>query len=268
MEDPSPVPPGVSDAGYPVWIWPNLVGLDAAAVAVVWQRFLAAAYGVPVPAAASVALALVVWGAYLADRWLDAGPGRPAEAADRHRFTRRYRPVVGGMAVFVVGAAAVPVVTLPTAYLGTGAATAAAVTAYFAAVHGARATATRELGKAFAVGLLFAAGVVVPLAADRPAGIGDWLPGVGAFAALCWLNCRFIAVWELPRERWVVGPLFGGGIALGLGVLAPAPVMLAVAASLVLLGALHLRRGRVSLRARRVLADAALLTPLAAAPLL
>ena len=42
-----------------------------------------------------------------------------------------------------------------------------------------------EAGKAAAVGLLFAAGAAVPLAAARPGEVGAWLPGVGAFAAAC-----------------------------------------------------------------------------------
>ena len=59
----------------PWWLWPNLLGLDAPAVAVVWQRFLADASGVAVPVAASAVLALVVWGIYLTDRRLDARAG-------------------------------------------------------------------------------------------------------------------------------------------------------------------------------------------------
>src|SRR5947208_1712495 len=59
----------------PWWLWPNLLALDAPAVAVTWQLFLAAKAPVAVPLAASVVLALVVWGVYLTDRAVDAATG-------------------------------------------------------------------------------------------------------------------------------------------------------------------------------------------------
>ena len=262
LDEPAVLAPAAA-LDYPLWLWPNLVGLDAPAVAVVWQRFLGAAHGVRVPAGASVALGLVVWGVYLADRWLDARPDRPAEAADRHRFARRHRTAVGVAAVAATLAAGVAALLLPAAYIGTGAAVAVGLVAYMVGVHTVGRSAVGEFGKAFLVGLLFAAGVVVPLAAERPHEALAWLPAVGAFAAACWLNCRLIAGWEAPGRDRVAGPLAAAAIALGLALVAPRPVGLAVACGVVLLLALHRVRPRVSVRARRVLADVALLTPVA-----
>jgi hypothetical protein len=260
-DDPATLaPPAALD--YPLWLWPNLVGLDAPAVAVVWQRFLGAGHGVRVPAGASVVLGLVVWGVYLADRWLDAHPGRRAEAADRHRFARRHRTAIGVVALAATVAAGVAALLLPAAYIGTGAAVAVGLAAYMVGIHAVGRPAVGDFGKAFLVGLLFAAGVVVPLAAERPHEALAWLPAVGAFAAACWLNCRLIAGWEAPGRDRSVAPLAAGALALGLAAVAPRAVGLAVACGVGLLLALHLGRGAITVRARRVLADIALLTPL------
>ena len=262
MDDPAALAPAAAP-GSPVWLWPNLVGLDAPVVAVVWQRFLGAAHGVRVPPAASIALGLVVWGVYLADRWLDARPDRPAESADRHRFARRNRTAIGLAAAGVTVAAAVAAILLPTAYIGVGVIVAVGLAAYLAGVHAVRRAAVGEFGKAFLVGLVFAAGVMVPLAAERPHEALGWWPAVGAFAGVCWLNCRLIAAWEAPGRDRPAALLVAAAAALGLAVLAPRPVGLAIGGAVVLLALLHLGRGTTSTRARRVLADVALLTPLA-----
>src|SRR5258705_13020409 len=75
----------------PVWLWPNLLSLDAPLVRVLWQASLAQRYAVPLRPAARVALFLTVWGIYIADRLLDVRhPAVTAEPA-RHRFYRRHR---------------------------------------------------------------------------------------------------------------------------------------------------------------------------------
>lgn len=256
-------PPPRRHARPPWWAWPTRLALDAPAVAVVWQRSLAAAHGVPVPVAASAVLGLVVWGVYLADRWLDAAPGRPAEPGDRHRFARRYRSlfaVVAGGCVLVAGVLAVA--ALPNGYLITGVGVASGVGLYLMAVHFGPQTGFVPGGKEFSVGALFAAGVSVPLLADPSLPLIDWFPSAGAFAALCWLNCGLIDRWEAPqaRPRWRVAlPV---GTALALATCAKPPVFLAVTAAVTLLVVLNVVRRHVGPEARRVLADAALLTPL------
>lgn len=252
-------PPG--PGRRPWWLWPNLVGLDAPVVAVVWQWGLATAFAAAVPRPASVALFLTVWGVYLADRFLDADPGRPVSPGDRHEFARRHRPAVGAVAAGVFAAAAVIAALLPRAYLAVGAVVAAAAAGYFAAVHaiGRGAGPMKEL----LVGFVFAAGVGIPLAAERPADVGDWLPAVGGFAAVCWLNCRLIDRWEAGRPAGV-GPAVAAGVAAALAAWCPPPVRGSIWAAVALLAGLHVARTHLSHRALRVLADVALLTPLAA----
>lgn len=247
----------------PWWLWPNLLALDAPAVAVTWQMFLASRAGVALPLTVSVVLGLVVWGVYLADRGLDARNG--ADALDRHRIAG-HNPIVWATAAVAVllCAAVLALVALPRTHLSIGFLVAAATTAYFATIHLLRAKWVLDRGgKEAAVGAVFAAGVAVPLIAGAVP-LADWFPGVVAFAALCWLNCALISVWE---EGVVSGPpLWVPGVA-GICCLIAAhgaepAVAAAVVASASALVAMHLARARVSVRAKRVLADVVLLTPL------
>jgi hypothetical protein len=250
---------------HPWWLWPNVLALDAPAVAVTWQLFLASRAGVAVPLASAAVLALVVWGIYLADRGLDARAG--AAAAERHRAAGRHPIVWAAVAAAALGAGlAVALVALPRAQLRAGAAVAAATAVYLAAVHLIRARGCHVRGaKEVAVGGVFAAGVAIPIVAGC-AGWAGWLPGATAFAGLCWLNCALIGIWEDAPERgpplWAAGA--AGALAAGAALRAAPAVGLAVGASVAALTALHLTRHGTSVRARRVLADAVLLTPLAA----
>jgi hypothetical protein len=247
----------------PWWLWPNVLALDAPAVAVTWQVFLASAAGVAVPLAAAAVLALVVWGVYLADRRLDAWRG--AADSDRHRAAAR-RPVAWSVAAVaaLTSAAALAFTALPRPYLHAGGAVAVATAAYLAGVHVARADRLLGRGvKEASVGFVFAAGAAVPLlAGEQPP--GSWLPGVIAFAALCWLNCALISRWEAAPATelpaWIL--LTAGCVAVAAAAGAPQPVATAVLASVTALAALHALRARVSVRVARVLADAVLLSPL------
>lgn len=239
------------------WLWPNVLAFDAPAVAVIWQRFLAAAFGVSVPVAASVVLALVVWGIYLVDRWLDA---RRANANQpRHRFAAKNSKLITTLAVFAFLVAGSLALVLPWAYFIAGGLVAGLVTGYLGLVHLAKAPLYG--GKELLVALLFAAGVAIPLIASD-VDVWAWLPAVGGFGLACWLNCRLI-------ERWESSPTNSAGweMCLGLpivacGVLSPrlVGIMLGMSAGLLLM--LHVVHRRTGLELARVLADVALLTPL------
>ena len=84
---------------------------------------------------------------------------------------------------------------------------------YFALVH--RPKAGVAAGKELLVGVLFAAGVAVPLLASgvRPAA---WLPAVAGFGCACWLNCRLIDRWEEGTAGAGVGEALIAVAAIGL----------------------------------------------------
>lgn len=242
----------------PWWLVPNLLALDAPLVAAVWQRFLAARFAAAVPVAATVALAAAVWCVYLADRRLDAGRG--ALDAERHRAAARHPRGYALAAALAAAVALAAAAWLPAAYWWHGVVVGLGVAGYLAAAHAAGGSALAGGAKELLVGVGFAAGVAVPLGVEGvPA--AAWLPSAAAFAGLCWLNCRLIDRWESPAGR---PPWADGALSVGLLLAAttlPTAVGLAVAAGVVGLLAVHATCRRRP-RAARVLADAALLTPL------
>jgi hypothetical protein len=256
----------VVNDSHPWWLWPNVLALDAPAVAVTWQLFLASVAGVAVPVAASVVLVLVVWAAYLVDRGLDARGG--ANRSDRHRAAGRNSTAwLATAAVAGLTALGLALVALPRAQLVVGCAVAGLTAAYFAVVHLVRAKWVLERGaKEVAVGVVFALGVAIPLLAGSEP-VSTWLPGVTAFAALCWFNCALISRWEDGptggSPLWLAASAGGCAVLAALG--SPVPVALAVLASTAALAALAVAQTRVSVRAARVLADVVLLSPLLAA---
>ena len=251
---------GTAAPELPWWLWPNVLALDAPAVAVVWQRFLGWAFGSAVPMAASVVLGLTVWGIYLADRWWDARSG--AIHQPRHHFAAAHPWLIGLLAALALVVAAAFTFVLPGAYLAVGGAVAVLVTGYFGLVHLLKPNAvTARGGKEMLVGLLFAAGVAVPLVASGHDAI-RWVPATAGFGVICWLNCRVIDRWE--------GEVTGddnrepslGITAVVLSSLVPRPVAFALAAAAALLLAVHLAQPRIGSKLGRVLADLVLLTPL------
>src|SRR5947209_5517079 len=75
----------------PLWLWFNLLSLDAPLIALVWQDFLARCYPTVLHAPGRAVLGLTVWAIYLADRLLDVRhPGSPLESI-RHRYYRMHR---------------------------------------------------------------------------------------------------------------------------------------------------------------------------------
>jgi len=247
-------------AAPPWWLVPNLLALDAPIVAAVWQRFLAARFGVVVPVAATVALAATVWCIYLTDRWLDARRG--ALDADRHHAAARYPVAFAGVALFAGCLATVTAIQLPSEYPLYGLVIGLGVAVYLALIHAVAAGFQFFRGaKELLVAVGFAAGVALPLSIDgQPT--ARWLPGVIAFAGVCWLNCRLIDRWESTdlKQQSIWPDSLLGGVLLASCTCLPVAVGLVVAASSIGLLTIHLAcRHRV--RAARVLADVVLLSP-------
>lgn len=253
----------------------HLLSLDAPTVAVLWAWGFAHAARVPLSATATAVLGLGAWMIYVADRLLDALPGGRCEnLRERHFFHARHRRaflVVGGCAGIVlltlVGAG------LPGAARRDDAAIFAVFLLYFLVVHlpGVRIRFPREV----VVGVVFAAACVVPAWSQPGSSHAELAAMTGLFAALCWLNCAAIHVWEHdgPAPLIPAGALCVATAATGLAIYSGQSgslrLDLAVLAASLLLFALD-RDHRRSLRganppttlAVRVLADAALLTPL------
>lgn len=268
-----------------MWLWPNLLSLDAPAIAFLWLRFFAETMHLYIEPTAGVALALTVWLIYVGDRLLDgwdidAGEAIPA----RHEFYRIHRKPL---------AAAVPMglaldiwvclrLDLATCYAGL--ALSLAVVAYFGAVHLLRL----RIPKQAVVALLFSTGTLLPVWIGSNDSTSAMILML-LFMAVCWLNVVLIEysewIWfgrsrpKMPHVSTVAaGPHLPWlaalvGVTVGAFLFLPAlrpnsPALVAIALSAVALAALGAFRRHLSGESVRVLADAALLTPLFVLPFL
>ncbi len=245
------------------WLWPNLLSLDAPLVAAVWQLLFARCFHTALDPVAATLLVLAVWLIYAGDRILDAWTA--SSTLPRHEFYRRHwRAVVPvWLAIFALSAwLACTQLTGPT--FERGIVLAAAVALYFSIVHLLRPAWPKELAVAilFAMGATLSAWNAIRSAAD--------IETIVLFSCLCWINCIAIERWETgedltgrPLETAAI--LVAGAAAITYSqrpVLSSAEMASAIA--FVILE--HTRR-RLSGDALRVLADAALLTPLLFLPL-
>jgi hypothetical protein len=308
------------DAPRALALW-HLASLDAPTVAVIWSLAFAWAAYVPLSGRVLLVLALATWCAYVSDRILDAralGPrasdgrvpaARPGTESsmwpalrERHYFHWCHRRLFVPLAVIAACVAGVAALTLlPSFMLERGSILAAAALTYFSGVHVAswlerRLSLPRLVSKEFLVAVLFTAGCILPAWSRlRASGAQElllgwfWIPGI-YFAALAWLNCRFIARWEEEKsdrkteeQLGRIGPfkLFAAlSTSLSVAVLLasagfvlaclaagsharPSALLEAGALSALLLAALDRLRTRMTPLALRAAADLVLLTPLA-----
>jgi hypothetical protein len=253
----------------------HLLSLDAPTVAVLWAWAFARAAHVHAASGAIAVLGIGTWLIYVADRLLDSRDGTARTALrERHRFHAKHRRPF----LIVSGTAAVAllwliVARLPATAWREDAAIFAVFLVYFVFVHLIGARFPRSL----AVGVIFATASAAPAWSQAELVPAGWIACVVLFAALCWLNCEAIHAWEETRTRSLRVTTMAACIALAAAGLAvaswtdPGAVKLAVCilASGLLLLALHLDQRRFARRADddpaltlRVLADAALLTPI------
>ena len=241
-----------------VWLWPNLLSLDAPIVALLWQILFARCFHARVELLPSVLLVLAVWLIYAADRTLDAWTGSCVRP--RHEFYRKHWRALLPLWIFALAAgSALAWTRLTPELLFCGIVLATVVVAYFVLLHLGVLQKTKEAAVAvlFALGATLSAWPNVRTAVDVEA--------ILLFSCLCWINCVAIEHWESAGEqRWPV--------AAAAGVVALAAVLLlfsgrpvlggAVAVSALAFVLLDCARRHFSRDALRVLADVALLSPL------
>ncbi|HLX44791.1 MAG TPA: hypothetical protein VKR43_15200 [Bryobacteraceae bacterium] len=240
------------------WLWPNLLSLDAPIVAVLWQLLFARCFHAGLSAAAAILLVLAVWLIYAADRVLDARDETSRQP--RHEFYRRHwRAVVPMWSAVLILTGWLAWTRLPSPMFERGLLLLTAVALYLIAVHVSR----RAWPKEAAVAVLFALGASLAIWGHIHT-VAD-VATVVLFCCLCWINCAAISQWE--QDRVSRGPIAAAAVSVAAAslILVPEhrPVLgAAEAASAVALLALDLGRRHLSTDALRVLADAALLTPI------
>jgi hypothetical protein len=260
----------------------NVVCLDAPLVAIAWQWLFARSFGVAVGVGATLALFLTAWLIYLADRFGDSLSINLTSATPlRQRFCLRHRKVWGA-SIAIVAIADVLVVgaSLVARQWMLGAVVGVCAVVYLALNRLRSGVWCIVPLKEVSIGMLFAAGAMVPLASGLTSGM---LVPWGLFACLCALNCICIAIWEryldLAQQRVSIAtafPAIAFAVPPALAVVFVISAGLAfvqhehreiywcLTASAALLGLLHAFRRRGSQDVRTALADVALLTPLVA----
>ncbi len=254
-------------------------------VAVAWALVFAKCAGVKLPGAEIASLGLVVWLIYTVDRLLDgrtsARDGAGAFGSplrQRHFFHRIYAGPIASVAAGVAMFTAILIFTqtgerilrpaLPVGLV---------LVLYMAWVHLGRGRVLARLPKEMAVGVIFAAGVVLPAWSRLSSRRWEFFLLAALLAAVCVLNCVAIEEWERVRDARSSAATDSGSdsgrLAVGLAVCATlmTPVVrlrgefsaigAAIAASALLILILDLKRERISADGLRVLVDVALLVP-------
>ncbi|HTV06782.1 MAG TPA: hypothetical protein VME86_15545 [Acidobacteriaceae bacterium] len=190
--------------------WWHLLSLDAPTVAALWAFCFARAFHLALSPYALPLLFTGTWLIYVADRILDGLHSDPARLRDRHLFYIRHRAIVTRITVPVCGFLAwlilfhmLPAARRADVLIFTIAA------AYFVLVHLCGPAIERWFPKELIVAIVFASATAVPAlvritptATQTPARDRLILVLMSAlFAALCWLNCIAIDLWEqFPRR--------------------------------------------------------------------
>lgn len=268
----SPVASAGETRTAPWWLLPQQLSLDAPLVAAAWLWLFARSFSARFDLAECFAIAGAAWLIYALDHILDVRAG--ALYSSRHRFVLTHLTSfrIAIAAVFGITVALLPV--LPRSAWHAGFAISLFVLVYLAAVHFGGAVVKRWWPKELAIGCVFAAASSIPVWQDpAPA----WI-AIVLFAALCTLNCTALDCWEwqsclqVQRTPHAFTRVLCGRFQPLTVVVATAslclyfdlgqPVFLAAALSASLMFVLGFLHRRFAIETTRVLADAALLTPL------
>jgi hypothetical protein len=248
----------------PVWLWLNLLSLDAPLVAILWQQFLQHCYPSVLRPAAQLMLGLCVWAIYLADRLLDVRSPSSGPETLAHRFCRQNHKLARTLLGAVLCANfLVAFLWLRPPVFSNGLVVSAGVITYFGAFPVGRVA---PRWKPVSAAVLFTTGVFLVAWTNtaNPAATLT-LPAV-TFCLLCLANLILIGLWERKRIGssrdasyaivWILA------LAAVCAFFAPTAWYKAIALSAAGLGGLALLENKVSHAASRVLADAVLLSPL------
>jgi hypothetical protein len=245
-----------------LWQWPNILAIDTALIAILWQLSLARVVNAEIGWAASAVLGLSVWLTYVADRLLDVRSREKAALFSlRHQFAKRYRQALWYVWFVLLAIDLLLAMQLTVLQLKNG-----SLLLIFCLLYTA---SNQRLSRYFfpkeiCVALIYAGGVIIfmPVAFS--------LSLFGVLALLCLLNCLMIGAREkvidakmrihsvalLVGESWLAPlALFGAGLAVWRG----GELWLGLALNFGLLGLLHGLRNQISIEAYRVLADASLI---------
>lgn len=268
----------------PLWLYPNLLSLDAPLVAVTWLYVFAKTWRLGYhPWFTYASLGLAVWSIYATDRLLDVSlKGDTARLEVRHRFHHDHRKAFSlGIAAALICGISMVVIHMPVAIYVHLLLGGVLVAGFF----GLSMLSSQDPGevqhtKNIVAGVTFAFGTAMAAHIFRyEFGIADLVGSreFQCFAVLCILNISAIDLWEHAARSADREISASDELALTLPLILLAGVSLfhaavdeqqtsrpffcAVLTGSALLYILNRNRARFSMDALRVLADAALIVP-------
>lgn len=188
----------------PVWLWPNLLGLDAPLVAVSWQLLYSRCFGVHIPLTIHLLLGLSVWCVYLTDRLFDAYRSKNfTHATHRLRFTKRHFSALV-MAAFLAGCMNLFLILrfVPGHLLLHGLATAGLLALYYAFRFGPSDQAKFVIPREIMCGMVFALGSAIATYSygQEQVRAFQFLGAVAMLGLVCSASCMMISVWERDAD--------------------------------------------------------------------
>ncbi len=266
-----------------LWLWPNLLSLQAPVVAVLWQLLLALSLHVKLNPFEPWALGLSVWLIYAADHLIDTVRSPPsAFEPPRKTFCRRHWHKFLLMA-FVAGfvlAVLVERFLLPVTVRG-GWHLSMAVAGYFTLIHLMPASWRSVWPREIAVAVLFTLGTFGAVWLANGRNLWPMLAAAALFMLLCWMNCSLIETWEWqaggsfepdtpnPAARWLAARLGTCGVVIVVASVVlvsikqlPTAFALASLISGSLLSLLSIHRNEIPPRLVSPAADLALCSPI------
>lgn len=259
------------------WAWLTVLSLDAPFVAIAWQALLTQSFELVLRPLHLALLFTTVWLIYVADRCFDSLVIDKAYTA-RHAFYIKYFRIIVLIASLIMGV--VLIATLrwlePTIFLH-GALLSGVVLLYLANLHLLKKPVLL-LPKELQIGIVFALGTGLSLWSQLDASnILLFSLATLCFAALCFLNCSFISLWErfidakhqqpsLARSSDVQN--FSNLLQLAiislciLSMVLPFDLSLKLAFVLSSIGLWIVNYTQISVKLKRVLADVVLMSPL------
>ncbi len=201
-------------SSYPqqLWIWPNLLSLDAVAIALLWQQLFADATQTTLGLSERLALAFPVWMIYVLDRAFDGARNEFAPTA-RHRFYQHHRRWAFAGVLVATCTELLLATTLSEPVLLSGSMLLFVVLAYFLTVH-LPFNARPRLPKEMFVAAVFSIGTAL-VSLSRARLTPNLALAMLLFALLCLLNCSTIEYREAQRYRLRDTPLTHSAIWLG-----------------------------------------------------
>ncbi len=184
----------------PLWLWPNLLGLDAPLVAVSWQWLYARCFDVSIPPVIHLILGLSVWCVYLADRLYDAYRAKDfLNATSRLRFTKEHFTALA-VATMLAGCVNLFLIIrfVPAHLMLHGLITAGLLALYYVFRFGSSGKLPREImcGMVFAIG-----SAIATFSYGQPESMGiRFIGAVAMLGLVCSANCVMISVWERDAD--------------------------------------------------------------------